>query len=263
MVDVRRRLNIFLLIFVCITLLGTTGFMRLESLSFTDAFYYNIVTMSTVGYGDIHPTSAQARMFSILLIVLGGGSFLGVIANGTELLLLKREARSRMRKINVVLGIFFSETGYHLLGVLSDLDRSAHLIRDDLLIQSDWSKHRFSSARQNISRHSFDISASPETLENLEQFLNSRRRSIISLLENPAIVEDEGFSEALLSLSHLSDELSCRDRAFTTLPDSDIRHLEGDISRVYRYILDQWLYYLAHLKEHYPYLFSLALRRNP
>ena len=40
---------------------------------------------------------------------MGGATFLGLVANATEMLLMKREAQNRMRKVNMVLGVFFSE----------------------------------------------------------------------------------------------------------------------------------------------------------
>jgi len=69
---IRRRLQLFLALLVMITAIGTAGFMALEDLSLPEALYFNLVTMSTVGYGDIHPTSNPSRLFAILLIVLGG-----------------------------------------------------------------------------------------------------------------------------------------------------------------------------------------------
>jgi hypothetical protein len=45
---VRRRLQIFLALFLVVMASGTFGFMTLENLSFSEALYYNIVTMSTV-----------------------------------------------------------------------------------------------------------------------------------------------------------------------------------------------------------------------
>jgi len=48
-----------------------------------DALYYAIVTATTVGYGDITPTSQQARLFGISVVVLGAASF--AIALGSVL----------------------------------------------------------------------------------------------------------------------------------------------------------------------------------
>ncbi len=67
--------------------------MRLENLSLIDAFYYNIVTMSTVGYGDIHPTQVSTRLLAVFIIILGGGTFIGFIANATEMLLMQRDIK--------------------------------------------------------------------------------------------------------------------------------------------------------------------------
>lgn len=59
---------------------GTIGAYALRhefnrSLSVVDAFYYTIVTVSTVGYGDIVPETLAARLFAVSLIVVGAGSF--------------------------------------------------------------------------------------------------------------------------------------------------------------------------------------------
>jgi hypothetical protein len=47
------------------------------------------------------------------------------------------------------------------------------------------------------------------------------------------------------------------------LPESDRNHLAGDMNRAYKKLVEQWLVYMSHLKNQYPYLFSLAVRKNP
>ena len=49
--------------------------------------------------------------------------------------------------------------------------------------------------------------------------------------------------------------------ALGTLVNMD--HLTGDIRRAYTHLLKQWVVYLRHLKNDYPYLYSLAVRSNP
>ncbi|WP_300458747.1 hypothetical protein [Desulfobacula sp.] len=43
---------------------------------------------------------------AILIIVLGGGTFIGFIANASEMILLQREVKQRRKKQNIVVGIF-------------------------------------------------------------------------------------------------------------------------------------------------------------
>ncbi len=100
-----------------------------------EAIYYNIVTMSTVGYGDIHPKTPQGQLFAVFLIMMGGATFLGVIANATELLMVKRETTTRMKKVNMVLGTFFSETLlalFHLMDELNSRENFESLPESDI-----------------------------------------------------------------------------------------------------------------------------------
>ena len=40
-------------------------------------------------------------------------------------------------------------------------------------------------------------------------------------------------------------------------------HLAGDVARAYSLLVVEWLRYMAHMQDQYPFLFSLAARRNP
>jgi len=76
------------------------------------------------------------------------------------------------------------------------------------------------------------------------------------------LLENEAFTELLRASFHLNDELLNR-KDLKNLPASDLQHLGGDLKRVYALLVRHWLTYLKHLKENYPYLFSLAMRTNP
>jgi len=52
---------------------GERGFGEVSTM--LDAFYYTLVTASTVGYGDLTPTTQEARLFSLSVVVLGTASF--------------------------------------------------------------------------------------------------------------------------------------------------------------------------------------------
>ncbi len=259
---IRRRLQIFMTLLVVVTAIGTAGFMVLEDLSLAEALYYNIVTISTVGYGDIHPTSNASRFFAVLLIIMGGGTFIGVIANATEILLLKREEQHWLLKINMVRGIFLNEVGHRLLALLSSYDRDIERTRSSFIVKPDWSDRNFSSVHKHIKRHVFDVDADRVDLVSLFSLLEDKRKVLARLLENPALVEHEEFTELLLAVFHLTDELANRE-VLKDLPSSDLNHLVGDINRVYGLLINQWFVYLRHVRSQYPYLYSLAVRKNP
>jgi len=60
---------------------GSAGYMIIEGWNFMDAFYMTIITMATVGYGEVHPVSLGGRLFTVVLILLGVGFFLYVAGN--------------------------------------------------------------------------------------------------------------------------------------------------------------------------------------
>ena len=119
---IQFRLAVYLIIFLAVLVGGTVGFKVVENKSWIDAFYFIIVTMATVGYGDVHPVTAGGKIFTIFLIVLGVGTFLGVVANATEMMLSRRDKQIRMNKMNMVIGVFFSEVGIKLIRAFSDAD---------------------------------------------------------------------------------------------------------------------------------------------
>lgn len=88
--------------------------MLSENMSLIDAVYFSIVTMATVGYGDIHPQTPIGKILTI--IIIGGvGTFLSVVASITDVFVNRREEKIRQEKINMILGLFFSEMGNDLL----------------------------------------------------------------------------------------------------------------------------------------------------
>lgn len=82
------------------------------------------------------------------------------------------------------------------------------------------------------------------------------------LLENPVLLEHETFTPLLRAVFHLTEELIQRGDV-TGLPKTDLEHLAGDIRRGYTLLITDWLAYMKHLKNNYPFLFSLSMRTNP
>lgn len=55
--------------------LGILGFMWVEGWDFFDSLYMMVTTLSTVGYGEVHPLSHDGRVVAMLVIMTGVGSF--------------------------------------------------------------------------------------------------------------------------------------------------------------------------------------------
>lgn len=256
------RLRVNLAILAAVVVIGTAGFVVTEGLSPLDAVYFCIVTVATVGYGEIHPVTAAGKVLAILVIVAGVGTFVGVIANLLETWMERKERRERQKKVNMLVGIFFSTTGTPLLRTFARADPLIGTIRDGLMVRPDWSAKDFARVKKTVSTHTSGPAASDLDLDEIRTFLEEKKDFLLRLMENPLLLEDEGFTGVLHAVFHLTDELSYRDD-LTALPETDLAHLSGDLGRAYRAMMHGWLGYMEHLQATYPYLFSLAMRTNP
>ncbi len=262
MSSIRARLKIFLVVFFAVIVCGTLGFMAIEDISIADAFYFSIVTISTVGYGDIHPATSGGKILAVFLIILGVGTFLGVIANATELFLSRRETKVRVQKLNMVIGTFFSEVGTRLLKIFCESDPGLETIQPDLVITNDWSDEDFKDVAKKLKSYTYDIGIEKIDLEDLREYLLAKRDFLVRLLENPVLLEHETFTDLLRAVFHATEELAYRED-LGTLPQKDLMHLAGDLKRAYNLLVYQWVDYMRYMKDNYPYLFSLAMRTNP
>ena len=177
-------------------------------------------------------------------------------------LLSGREKRARLEKLNMVIGTFFSEIGARLLTFFCDLDPKLGEIRKELVITKDWSEQEFSHVRKCLKNYDYEIGVQNMRLEDLRSFLIEKADFLLRLLENPTLLEHESFTEVLRAVFHLAEELTARED-LSKLPATDYEHLAGDMKRIYGLLIHQWLDYMKYLQSNYPYLFSLAMRKNP
>jgi len=177
-------------------------------------------------------------------------------------LLNQREKRALLDKLNMIIGAFYSEVGTSLLATISDADPGLDAIRKDLLIATDWPDAEFLRVRSELGAYDYRVDASRIDLVALRNMLVSKRDFMVRLLENPNLLEHESFTELLWAVFHLTEELEAR-HDLASVDGVDLQHLGGDIERAYGLLSREWFSYMRHLKNSYPYLFSLALRTNP
>ena len=96
-----------LCLMVVVFVAGLTVFMHVEGWGFVDSFYMMVITLSTVGFGEIHPLSERARLLTALVIVCGVGNFAFIVSSFTRMLvdghlqnlLWRRKVQKRIDKL--------------------------------------------------------------------------------------------------------------------------------------------------------------------
>ena len=76
-----KRLFLIAGLLAAAILFGTLGFMFVEGWSAFDSFYMTMITLTTVGYGEVHPLSFHGRLFNTFLMLVGVTT--GFVSNST------------------------------------------------------------------------------------------------------------------------------------------------------------------------------------
>jgi hypothetical protein len=170
--------------------------------------------------------------------------------------------RSRMQKMNMVIGVFFSELGTKLLRKLYFTDPDGARLREAFEVADDLSGQQVNTILRKMDDYPYSCNVERTELGDLKSLLVGERDFMVRLLENPNLLENERFTEVLWAVFHLTEELDAR-KDITQTPESDLQHLRGDVTRVYGHLFREWLWYMRHLHDNYPFLFSFAMRTSP
>ena len=69
-----KKIRTPILFFGTILTIGIVGYMIIEKYNFSEGLYMTIITLSTVGFGEVKPLSDLGRMFTVVLIILNIGA---------------------------------------------------------------------------------------------------------------------------------------------------------------------------------------------
>ena len=136
----RARVILAVAWLAALTSVGAAGFVLLEGLSWPDAIYLTVVTLSTVGFGDLVPETSAGRLFTAVLIVSGVGVVLYLISSIAKDVLEGRlrdlfQRDSRMRKIDKLSG-HIVVCGYGRFGRVV-VDELLSAARSVVVVESD------------------------------------------------------------------------------------------------------------------------------
>ncbi|MDP4179439.1 MAG: hypothetical protein Q8900_14050, partial [Bacillota bacterium] len=174
----------------------------------------------------------------------------------------KKDKESMLSKLNVIIGVFLNEMGREILKEFSTVDNNFSNLKDKLEFTQDNFNTQYKDAIKFLKKYQGNFECNSNNLSKLKDYIISKKQVLLIMMENPNLMENDSFTELMLALFHLYEELCHRDD-FTKLSKSDLNHLALDVNRAYILLLNEWLHYLKHIDEKYPYLFSLEIRINP
>jgi hypothetical protein len=229
-----------------------------------EPIYWILVLASAVLYGVEFLIFGRAG--EIGFSMLGNLAFLPVyvlfVTLMIEQILKRRERESLRHKLNMVVGVFFSEVGAPLLKCCREFAQGSPELMSLLKVSPKWQAADYQRCLAYLKQHEIHVDSRNADLLTLREFVVKRRAFMLGLLENQNLLEHDEFTDLLWAVFHLMEELEARHSLAALLPN-DLDHLSGDIKRVYSKLLQVWLVYMQHLQRDYPYLFSLAVRLNP
>ncbi|MCX6555997.1 MAG: hypothetical protein NTW95_00960 [Candidatus Aminicenantes bacterium] len=202
----------------------------------------------------------------IFIYLLGDLAFLPVEVLFVTLiinqLLSSRDKRVKLKKLNMVIGTFFSEVGSPLLRRFLKFAKNEPELATIVMHTRQWADKDFARLLRQLPDFTYVIDIHGGDLPGLKTNLCAQRGFLLSLLGNANLLEHDKFTDLLWAVFHLTDELEQR-REFGLLPAADLEHLAQDLRRAFMLLTLEWLAYMRHLRHDYPYLFSLAIRTNP
>ncbi|UEL47109.1 hypothetical protein TPDSL_27350 [Terrisporobacter petrolearius] len=170
-----------------------------------------------------------------------------------ERLIDYKAKQERMEKLSMLIGLFFTEVGYKLMRLIIKADKGGK--------NSITSFNNLDDVKNQVEKHNYTIDMEDIDLDEIKDVLLENSNLLVNLISNENITEHEIFTDLLMSVIHLRDEIIFYKNDKNN--QLDISHLEKDILRVYKNIAMQWVDYLKYLNKSYPFLYNNAIRLNP
>jgi voltage-gated potassium channel len=210
-VDNRRRVIIDILVAVLIVAVGTAGFVFIEGWGPGDALFMTIISVTTVGYGEVHPLSPAGRAFAGVLIICGVGYFAYLFATVTRIVvggeMREMLGRRKLEKKVKALENHHIICGYGRIGAMVAAELAARHI-PIVIIESDQER------LAKLEDTGYPYVAGSATEESvLEQAGITRAKGVISAVRSDAdnlfiALTARGLNPKLYILSRAEDEAS-------------------------------------------------------
>jgi voltage-gated potassium channel len=136
----RTKLYVSIIFFITVVSIGVIGYMMLSETNFLDSLYMTIITMTTVGFGEVHPLNRPEKIFTIFLILVSiifyaysVTALSEYLVNGKLLQLLKlRKVQQKIQKLkNHTIVCGYGRNGKQAVIKLKNFNMACVVIEND------------------------------------------------------------------------------------------------------------------------------------
>lgn len=202
---------------------GTAGYMVIAGFSFLDAIYMTVITLTTVGFGEINPLGPAGRAFTMLLIFLGAGFVAYNLAYFSQLLLdgnlLEAYRRFRLDTQMEKLSNHYIICGYGQMGQIITRELNRAQVPVIVIDREPVPVHKFSGAEV------FFLSGDATEEENLISAGATRAKGLVTV-----VTKDTDNVFIVLTARDLNKDLHILARAGS--PGTEKRLLKAGANRV-------------------------------
>ena len=239
---------------------ATVAFMIAEDLTPVQAFYFAVVTIATVGYGDISPKTGLGMMLCVLMILGGVGIFSSTVALISNAIVSRRDREAAKAKVELLSEIFMRTIAVGLLERFTAANPHSERLRAKLDAIESWSEEDFQQARNGLEAADFAIDPKAVDLSEWSSFLDSHSHIFLLLLGNPAISEGVMLTTVLRRTYHLLLAVKLPTQELS--PD-DIAGLRADLETVYHDLALLWLHYMTRMMREFSSTAKWLAATNP
>ncbi len=128
------KIGIASMVMMAIFLVGTLGYHYIEDMAFFDGLYMTFITISTIGFREVHSLSIEGRIFTMGIFIFGIGVISYIASQTTQLifeneLFLKRAIQKRIKEMEqhyIICG--YGRIGNRIANVLRDAGLSVIVV---------------------------------------------------------------------------------------------------------------------------------------
>lgn len=174
----------------------------------------------------------------------------------------KKDMDKKEDEVNMIIGMFYNQVGTEILDILVKSDDCVEEIRECALIKKDWGDKEYQKLYDSFNKYEYCVNIDKIDLENLKNILINNNSFFIDLVLNPMMQTKELFTETLIGVIHVKDELNDRFIG-EKLDEYEKEHIKVDLNMAYKLLARRWVDYMFHLQKIYPQMFCKALIVSP